>query len=582
MKLSPRLTFLVVASALVAIFALIGVPATAQTTKPSWYLVDADKGYNDPASRVRPLGEGDTVILSEAPAHLNVEYVPQTTARIGSVRTLDNGVRRQVGAVEGNKPWSIGGDDSHGRWNAIVLEPGKHALAGTCYANWNAGPVLESSSVNVTVLAARPPPPEAAAVPVTNLVVAAGDMVPAVVHVSALPWLEQMPEAERVMHDYEFTCPDATGRKTLTGFNAAFRLDTPGDHTVTLTIKDPLTGAHARRFRQVVSERPDTRALIDLPPNGGTIAQSNVTVRVAGNYAPAKGWTVTGNNVHVRTDAQSLVDWTSANGGKMFAIFGDNCLVDGNGTLTLTSSGNWGVNLFEPYRKNFAAFGVTGLRFDSFMISGDPQCVGAWLDHATQPLADFGMRGYLGYSVGPTRCFVFTDDKVTNSNGGSNLRFSHGQEVLVAYNDLSDLDRRPYATTRPTTRPGVYEPDPADQRTWDFANGGLRFHASQYMWAEGNDGHTDPAGTNGQGCRLLLAPNDKDARFTFGVARNNRVQTEIRVGAGARCVRLENNMSTRLEIEGADPIGKPASQTIYLHGNAGRLSNTGAIDVKGY
>src|SRR4051812_49320808 len=110
MKPSPRLTFLLVASALVALFALIGAPATAQTTKPSWYLVDADKGYNDPASRVRPLGEGDTVILSEAPAHLNVEYVPQTTARIGSVRTLDNGVRRQVGAVEGNKPWSIGGD----------------------------------------------------------------------------------------------------------------------------------------------------------------------------------------------------------------------------------------------------------------------------------------------------------------------------------------------------------------------------------------------------------------------------------------------------------------------------------------
>jgi hypothetical protein len=462
----------------------------------------------------------------------------------------------------------------------LILPPGAYTLAVTAFGGpWDKNP---SPTMTVPFTVAEPVPAPPLVTPVTNLIVVAGEMAPACVHASAVPWAEQFPEAERTQHDYVFSCPTATGRQTLTGWNAAFRLDTPGEHVVTLTIQDVLTGANAVRYSQSVTLKPDTRTVIDFPDGGGSIVRDNVTLRLAGPYVtPGKGWSIKGRNVVVRAEADASIDWTGANNGKHFAIWGDNFVFDANGhTVTMTSSGGWGVNLFEPYRRNFAVFGVTGLRIESFAITADTQCVGLWMDHCAQPLKDDGMRGYFIYTYGAAdeRCIVLTDNTATNSSAGSVTRFSRGREVLECGNHFTDLDRRPYANHLPDGKP-----DPSDQRTWDFANGACRFHCAAYMWAEDNDFGTDLGSTNRQGGRLLFAPNNSKDRFTFGVGRNNRVQTEIRIGAGASFVRLENNKSAEVSIEGADVgAGKPAPVTVRLHGNAGRVWNGGAVDVQDY
>jgi hypothetical protein len=160
MKTSTRFATAVVC---IMVFAIAATAQTAPTTTtattgPSWYLVDADKSYNDPASRLRPLVDDDQLYLAELPAHVNVEYVPATTQKIGSLVTTDNGKRWQPSPVEGQKPWSVAGDDSHGKWVTLIVDPGIHQYAAKAFAGWNAGAVIETSTVRVNVALNRPAP----------------------------------------------------------------------------------------------------------------------------------------------------------------------------------------------------------------------------------------------------------------------------------------------------------------------------------------------------------------------------------------------------------------------------------------
>jgi hypothetical protein len=152
--------------ALAAVFAVAVAAAqtaptttTSPATKPAWYIVDASKSYNDPTARVHgPLVDGETIYQADLPARANVEYVPATTQKIGSLSTSDNGVRRQGSPVEGQQPWSIGGDDSHGKWNAIPIEVGQHKYLAQAFAGWNAGAVIESNAVTINVATTKPTP----------------------------------------------------------------------------------------------------------------------------------------------------------------------------------------------------------------------------------------------------------------------------------------------------------------------------------------------------------------------------------------------------------------------------------------
>lgn len=436
----------------------------------------------------------------------------------------------------------------------LVLPPGTYGLAVTAYGGpWNKNPgVAVVVTFTIPAPAPVPPPPT----PTTDLIATAGTMVPCVVHVSAWTWLSQLPDDQRHMRDVRFECATAASAKVLPGFNAAFELRDPGEHVLTCTIADVLTGANAVTYTQSLTVAPDTRRTIPL--TGGDINQNDVTVIIPPTVTTPGGWTVRGRNVVLRPDVPPALIVFSGIAGNVFSVRGRDFFVDGLDRLTINAASK-GVNLFAMHADNAAVTAVTGLRFNDFLHNDDP-VTGLYLRGCHQPLVDDGMYGYLAWCGGSPgkagRCVAVIGCDSANSIDGSNLRVSHGTQVLSYGNDFANVDRRPFAD------PG----NPNDPRRRDYENGCCRFHSESAMWSASNRYRTDPGSNNTQGGRLLIGPNDAGATFAWGVSSGDTVDQEIRIGAGASHVRIENATAKLLYVEAADGA-KAAPVDVRVNGN---------------
>jgi hypothetical protein len=374
--------------------------------------------------------------------------------------------------------------------------------------------------------------------PTPNLIVCDGQQVPAVVHVSAREIFDAMPETERGQKNVKWTCPTATGYTRLPGFNAAFRFEKPGKHTIQLTVADRGDKNPRDLFANFTLD-PNTRKQVIVHPKDKWTWENddNVWAKFTPEHHPlTTEYQLHGRNLLLE-GAGATLDWQMGRWGVPFALYGANPYICGfnldaaiPGAVTEKNGPTW----FRPRCPNFALVDVSCARFCD-VVNCNARPVGVLMHNVTAPTVPLGGFGYPLWAQG--RCIVVVGCNFSNVTGQHELRNEGTDELLVYGSHFANDDTR--AIGGPS---------------YDVGKGGIVHHAGKYAWIEKNELHSNTPAGGPLGWGPLNAPGvSKDAeQAVYVVIKGNVIERKLIISPGARFGRVVNNRAHELVVQSID------------------------------
>ncbi len=410
-------------------------------------------------------------------------------------------------------------------------------------------------------------------------------VVPCAIHVNGLrmPLAAGTPLTAR----YEWDFGDPAGKyNQLRGFNAAHIYDRPGKYTIRLTLTDETGVAQSAAASVVIV--PDFRRRIYVSPEGldaNTGLSPDAPLRT-----PARAFKIAKNGTDILLAAGAKFDMTTS-----LSIDASDVLIDrygdgpdpilnrltGNGTSAISIDGRCdGITIqhltFDsPYAadpsgeapkigvvgifvhgKNIAVRDCTFLNVDDAVnANGNPR--GLLVQNCRDPLPA-GLRGYLIWGQGSDQ--VYLGNFAANSTREHILRMTAIQRVLAAYNNFTNLDRRP-----------------ADR--YDYSKGCIECHNGSYFYICNN---TVADGTIRVG--PLGGANEPPTTATDWsvIDGNTLTNTYVFAQVGSHHVMIRNNEIHRdngqaIVIAGPDQFGRISGDISILNNTAINNSPVGAF-----
>jgi PKD repeat protein len=186
-------------------------------------------------------------------------------------------------------------------------------------------------------------------------------------------------------------------------------------------------------------------------------------------------------------------------------------------------------------------------------INGNQEPHGVMAIDNSCPL-DSGLRSYFAWVQGSDH--VYLGNTVVNSTREHCLRVGGADRILLAYNNFSNLDRRP----------------PKGNDPGDFSKGAMTIHSGSYVYVVNN---IIPVG------ELLIGPlgkgdgwNNPKARWHWAVIENNQIDSYVYINHGTDHVMCRNNLINRNDwacfiVEGYDEQYQRGNSDITIINNTG-------------
>jgi hypothetical protein len=351
--------------------------------------------------------------------------------------------------------------------------------------------------------------------------------LPIHVHALATPYLGQ--------HSHiEWDFGDPRGRfSILPGFNAAHVYENPGSYTVTLSVDGvstrrqvTITPATLNPISKLADAQSDCRNILTVP-----VVELASTFWPKIQHASIEGGPGGTTLLYTGRDANA--------GIVSLPDEGNDVVLRG---LTFDSAVDRGatraVGVYQQ-KALLAVIDCTGLRLESFVKSESGTAGGLLILGCKAPLVD-GISGYFAWISCSDAAIL--GNQVANVTREHVIRMGYCQRVLVAHNDLANLDRRPI--------------DPED-----FAKGCIVAQRGSHVWISANRCHAGGIGIGPLGGSDGLS--DKSGSTRFAVVEHNTLEggKAIEVKNGTEHARVEENTVDRgksalsaIEVEGIDPL----------------------------
>jgi PKD repeat protein len=268
---------------------------------------------------------------------------------------------------------------------------------------------------------------------------------------------------------YKWNFGDPAGKyNTLVGWNAAHTYDKPGTYTVTLAITNER--GKTRTLTTTVSVTADTRRTIYVDTNGSDLnnglsastpvktvdrarallgSSTRLLFHAGEVFNVDYGITIPFHDVLVGSygsGAKPVLNRVTGNGSSILSMF-DNSSQIVIQDLTLDSpwkpvgviAEKMPADGIFPAGKNITIRRITFLNLD-VAVDGDRSPDGTLVQDCNAPLAT-GLRGVFIWAQGADQ--VYLGNTVANSTREHIIRSVQVDRELIAYNNLTNLDRRP-------------------------------------------------------------------------------------------------------------------------------------------
>jgi PKD repeat protein len=434
--------------------------------------------------------------------------------------------------------------------------------------------------------------------PVINLIGKTGT-APHTVHVHALA--STLDAGSYLTARWQWDFGDSGGKyNTLEGWNAAHLYTEPGEYAIKLTVtnENGKSSTLTTKIRVVGDERRAIHVDAERGNDNNNGATQSTAVKT-----PERAKELLGNHTRLlfKRDQRHVFDFSLAvpyqdvyigaygsgdrpvlwrvrgAGSSTISLYNqsnqvtiENLVFDSPYSAGATSSaGGIGVDGIVARGVNIT---VRGSEFrnldDAIDANGDPR--GLLVQDNTAPLAT-GLRNYFVWSEGSDQ--VFLGNTVANSTREHNIRSSGTKRMLVAYNDLTNLDRSRYD-----------EPD--------YSKGTVEIHKGSFAYVWRNELH-DGALRAGP-----LDPEATSVKTEWVVFDSNELfEHDLTVKVGTHHLMARNNIirtntSAAITVETADSRGRSVSDLHFVNNTAvaslgkGRFINVlrkgteGAITLK--
>jgi PKD repeat protein len=418
--------------------------------------------------------------------------------------------------------------------------------------------------------------------PVINLIGKSG-VGPMAVHVHALG--STLNAGTYITARYQWDFGDSTGRfNTLDGWNAAHLYERPGTYTITLTV----TNENGKRnsVSTTVSVASDSRRTVYVDPVGGSDSNNGLSSgsairslsrleKLVGSNTRVlfKRGTKTTFDHSLSVPYQNVLIGSYGSGADpvLYRVRG----LSGSTISTYDQSRNVvisglvfdspyvargssapmiSVDGVNPRGVNITVEGCTFLNLDNAVAAeGNPR--GLLVQDNRAPLAT-GLRMYFVWSQGSDQVFLGND--VANSTRQHVIRSSGTTRMLVARNDLTNLDRS-----------GVDTPD--------YSKGVVEIHKGSFAYVSGNEIHAGAlrAGPRGGG------QEDRSTSTDWVVFENNLVvEHDIAVYPGTHHLMIRNNIvrsdtSAAVTVQPADSEGRIVTDIQILNNTGVNTTDRG-------
>ena len=548
-----------------AVASSTNTPATSGAVKlASFTLIDADT--DRPVAAYETLASGTTLDLAKLPQHLSIRANLANGG--GQVRFDYNGQTSY--RVENAAPYAIAGDDK-GDFNAWTPQQGQNTLVGNVIKN---GKVTSSQTLSfVVVNTAKAADPSTSgstgagsatgstsagglasgtntatnAAPVAKIAaitksVQAGQGI----HVHGLNSTLKNGAAHEATYDWNFG-ESGSAFNALRGFNAAHVYAKPGSYTITLKVTDK--AGKTSTTTQKVTVSAAVRKVIYVSKNGkdtnaGTSTSSPVKTidrafELVGDNTEIRfnrgetfnltaGQTVRGNNVVIGawgTGKKPVLKWT---GDRTRATLitvdkaaSDVAIQDLSFDTKFTQDTD---HTDVPFALRPTGTNIT-VRNNEFLnvgyaINCNGKPTGLLVQDNTAPL-ETGVRDYFVWGAGTD--VVVLHNKVANSTREHIVRVSEVSRILVAYNDLTNMNRQ------------------AQGDKYDTSKGAIVIQRGDYAYVAHNDVH-GPLGAGPLGDADGMQ--DPTSRFDYAVFEQNNVldNSTMYINHGASHVTIRGNV----------------------------------------
>jgi PKD repeat protein len=410
------------------------------------------------------------------------------------------------------------------------------------------------------------------------------------VHVNALQ--SQLKSGSAITAQYEWNFGDPTGEyNVLRGWNAAHAYDTPGTYTITLTVTND--AGKASSVSTQVQIQPDTRRTIYVDSKSGADSNNGLSPETAVRTVDrVQSLLRSGTRVLFHRDQTfDTFNWLDIHDANVYVgAYGTGAAdpvlnVKGHNALFVTHDAVNTVVQHVTFDSPYAATGNTANKVpaDAGLYIGGTNtvvrdCTFKNLDDAINtnqdptgvlvldndaPLAT-GLRAYFFWGQGSDA--VILHNHVANSTREHNIRLSGTTRVLVAYNDLTNLDRQ--------------RVDPQD-----YSKGTVQVQKGSYAYVADNTLHDGPlrAGPRGENTEPASTATD------WVVFEGNHVSNyQIDVYPGTHHLMIRNNVlsndnASAIAINPSDPEGRTIDDIQILnntginHGYTGQFLRTNGL-----
>jgi PKD repeat protein len=395
-------------------------------------------------------------------------------------------------------------------------------------------------------------------------------VAPAAVHVNALD--VPLASGTCITTRYEWDFGDGSPTAHLTGWIAAHVYEAPGIYNISLRLTDDQ--GHTTLLTAPVTIKPDNRLSLYVSADGddsnpGTVDRpfrsfakaasrvrdnTRILFRRGDKFESAVAMTIKSQNVLIGAYGNATeplpILWKVPSAERlMFSMFkpASDVIIENlqfDGPFAADPAGNAPKIAFDaiyPAGNNITVRNCTFLNVD-YCINTDRKVTGMLVVGNSAPL-ETGVRSYLVWGTGQDH--VYLNNRFANSTREHGIRMNDLSRVLIAGNDITNLDRTKTDKS-------------------DIAKGCIEFHSGSFAYITGNHvtigalrvgprgGSTEAPTTSAQWC----------------VVENNQLdQVSIQVRPGSHHLLIRNNLML-----------SPEGVKIYTADSAGRFSSDITID----